>query len=81
MVPGTYPAEARAAEIEGVLQVRVTIGAHGEVLDAVALNTLGSGLDEAAIAAVRSWTFEPAMRCGHAVEASITVRMRFALGE
>jgi TonB family protein len=81
MVPVTYPPEARAAEIEGVVQVRVTIGEHGEIVDAVALNAMGFGLDEAAIEAVRGWTFEPAMQCGHAVQSTLTVRMRFALGD
>ena len=81
MVPVTYPPDARAAEIEGVVQVRVTVGEHGEVIDAVVAHGVGFGLDEAALAAVHQWVFEPAMQCGHAVQSSLLVRMRFALGE
>jgi protein TonB len=82
MVPVTYPEEARAAEIEGTVQVRVRVNERGEIIDVEIVHGLGHGFDEAAIAAVRQWTFEPGQQCGHAAsESSMTIRLRFALGD
>jgi TonB family protein len=41
--------------------------------------SLGHGLDEAAIKAVRSWRFKPAMKDGRPVTVQINIEINFRL--
>lgn len=74
-----YTDDARAAAIEGKVRVQLTVGADGAVTDAVVLEGLGHGLDEAAVASLREGKFSPATRCGVPVAATFVVAVRFAL--
>jgi protein TonB len=72
-----YTLEARQAEIEGVVRVEVQVDENGHVISARVVSGLGYGLDEAALAAARTSTFEPASRCGKAVIGTIVLPFRF----
>lgn len=72
-----YTMEARQAEIEGVVRVEVTVDETGHVLSARVLSGLGYGLDEAALAAAKATTFEPATRCGKPVVGTAILPFRF----
>jgi protein TonB len=74
-----YTEQARAAGIEGKVRVELTVDASGAVRNVRVLESLGYGLDEAAIAAVQAASFEPAQACGKPVEATFVVSIRFAL--
>jgi periplasmic protein TonB len=74
-----YTEEARTAGIEGKVRVELTVAADGSVRSAKVLESLGHGLDEAALNAVRAASFEPAMNCGKPVEATFVVAIRFSL--
>ena len=75
-----YPAAARALGLEGIVVLSVLVRRDGHVDDArVAASSGATMLDEAALAAVRKWRFEPATRGGHAVESVVEVPMKFAL--
>lgn len=73
--PPSYTAAAEAAGIEAELPVEVVIDAGGSVQSARALQHVGYGLDEAALAAIRRYRFRAARRAGNAV----AVRMRWVL--
>ncbi len=75
----SYTEEARAAGIEGKVRVELSIDARGQVTGARVIDGLGTGLDEAAVAALRAATFSPATLCGKAVPATFVVAVRFAL--
>ena len=75
----TYTEDARAAAIEGKVRVQLTVSADGVVTDAVVIEGLGHGLDEAAIAALKEAKFTPASMCGKPVASTFTVSVRFAL--
>ena len=75
-----YNSNARAAGIEGKVRVRLTVDETGKVIDVSVLQGLGYGLDEAALAAAREATFDPATRCGKPVRATFTISMRFTAG-
>jgi protein TonB len=75
-----YNANARAAGIEGKVRVRLTVDETGKVIDVSVIQGLGYGLDEAALAAAREATFEPATQCGKPVRATFTISMRFTAG-
>lgn len=72
-----YTDQARAAGVEGKVRVQLVVDENGAVVEARVLAGLGHGLDEAALAAARSWTFSPAVRCGRPSRATFTVAMRF----
>jgi protein TonB len=76
--PG-YTDDAQAAAIEGKVRVQLTVDETGKVVDVKLIAGLGHGLDEAALAAARRATFEPAMRCGKPTSATFTISMRFKL--
>lgn len=73
--PLVYPARARAAEIEGDVEVEIVVDTRGRVVDARVARPAGYGLDEAALVAVRGYRFSPASRDG----AAVRVRMRWSV--
>lgn len=75
-----YTEAARAAGAEGKVRVQLTVDETGKVVDVRALSTLGYGLDEAAIAAAKAATFEPAVRCGRPDRSTFTISIRFSAG-
>jgi protein TonB len=75
-----YPASARRNGEQGTVLLRVWVGANGATTRAEVARSSGSGaLDDAALAAVKSWRFIPAHRGGNAVEGVVTVPMEFRL--
>ena len=54
-----YADEARLAELEGTVIVSGAIGDGGYVGDLAIVQSLGLGLDQAAVDAVEQWLFEP----------------------
>lgn len=75
-VPPVYPERARSAGIAGVVIVEATIGSTGAVTAARLLRGQPL-LDEAALAAVRQWRYEPALLKGVPVPIVMTVTVAF----
>jgi periplasmic protein TonB len=75
-----YTEQARAAGVSGKVRVEITVNEQGRVVSVRVLQGLGYGLDEAAVAAARSMTFEPAVRCGKAASATFRVGFNFSPG-
>jgi protein TonB len=73
-----YTAEARAAGVSGKVRIEITVDERGRVVAARVLQGLGHGLDEAALAAAREMTFEPATRCGRPSAATFKIGFTFA---
>ena len=60
-----YPADARAAGVQGNVVVRYDVSANGAVRNAQIESAQPPGVfDEAALAAVRSWKYNPQIRDG-----------------
>ena len=77
-----YTQEARANGVEGRLILRITVGADGAVMDVQVQGSVDAALDAAAVAAVKTWTFKPSMRCGKAMAGGVfTLARRFELGD
>lgn len=73
-----YPADARAARVQGVVIVEATIGIDGAVDEARVLRSIPL-LDQAAIDAVKQWRFMPTVLGGQAVPVMMTVTVNFTL--
>lgn len=75
-----YPAAAREQGLEGVVVLAVEVLASGRV-GAVHVSASSGApvLDEAAVEAVRRWTFTPARRGARAVDSIVEVPVQFSL--
>lgn len=79
-VEPAYPELARRAGIEGTVELEVSIDATGRVAEVEVLRGLPMGLSDAAVEAVRKWTWKPAKSPQGPVASRRTVRIRFTLG-
>jgi protein TonB len=77
-----YTQDARANNVEGRLVLKITIGADGAVADVQVEKSVDPSLDAAAVAAVKTWTFKPAIRCGKAMAGGVfRLAKTFELGD
>jgi len=74
-----YSEEARKAKYQGTCVLWLVVGPDGGTRDIRVARTLGLGLDEKAIEAVKTWRFEPAMKDGRPVAVQINVEVTFRL--
>jgi TonB family protein len=74
----SYPPEALNEKVEGTVQLHAILGPYGDVTNVRAVSGGPPALESAAIAAVRTWRYEPTLIDGHpvATEADITVTFR-----
>jgi TonB family protein len=73
-----YPDIARAARVQGVVILEVTIGVDGKVVDVKVLRSIPL-LDAAALDAVKRWEFERTVMNGKPVSVIMTVTVQFTL--
>ena len=74
-----YSEEARKAKYQGVVVLMVTVDPAGRVTNPRVVRSLGLGLDEKAIEAVKKWRFKPGYKDGRPVAVSATVEVSFRL--
>jgi TonB family protein len=74
-----YSEEARKAKYQGDVILWVVIGPDGRVHDVKVARTLGLGLDEKAVEAVKTWRFEPAKKDGVPVAVQLNIDVTFHL--
>ncbi len=74
-----YSEEARKAKYQGTCVLWLVVGADGRPREMKVSRTLGLGLDEKALEAVKQWKFEPAMKDGKPVAVQISVEVTFHL--
>lgn len=73
-----YPLEAAAQGIRGIVILEVLIGEDGKVAASRVTRSI-QGLDEAAIAAVKLWEYEPTKLAGKPVKVLLSQSITFAL--
>jgi TonB family protein len=76
--PG-YSEDARLAQLAGTVVVSLVVGTDGLAHDIQVVRSLGLGLDERAVAAVGTWTFQPATKDGQPVPVAAIVEVNFRL--
>ncbi len=77
-VPPVYPPAAREAGVQGLVVLEATIHPTGEVGNIEVLRSVPE-LEEAAIAAVEQWRYEPTLVDGAPVSVLMTVTINFLL--
>ena len=74
-----YTDQAREARLQGAVRLQAVVRKDGSVDSVQVVQGLGMGLDEAAVAAVKQWRFQPATRNGEPVDLQITLAVTFNL--
>ena len=74
-----YTAQARAAKIQGVVNLSAIIGADGSVKDVSVLRPLDSGLDQNAVDTIKTWKFQPALKASQPVACHVNVEVQFKI--
>jgi periplasmic protein TonB len=74
-----FSEEARKAKFQGLCVLGLVVDASGRPTEIHVVNSLGMGLDEKAIEAVKEWKFEPGLKDGHPVSVAINVEVDFHL--
>jgi len=74
-----YSEEARKAKYQGTVLLYVEVDASGKATNIKVQRSLGLGLDEKAIEAVRQWKFKPGYKDGKPVTVAATIEVNFRL--
>lgn len=74
-----YSEEARKSKFQGTVILWLIVDPDGGPRDIRIVRSVGMGLDEKSIEAVRTWRFEPARKDGKPVSVQITVEVSFRL--
>lgn len=74
-----YSDEASRARFQGTCLLSLIVGPDGLPRDIRVAQSLGMGLDEKAIEAVKQWRFQPALKDGKPVAVAVTIQVEFRL--
>jgi periplasmic protein TonB len=74
-----FSEEARKTKFQGMVVLWVIVGPDGRTHDIRVYRSLGMGLDEKAIEAIRQWIFEPGRKDGIPVAVQVNVEVNFRL--
>lgn len=74
-----YSEEARKVHHQGTVMLALVVDAQGHAHDIRVMRSLGMGLDEKAIEAVRKWRFQPGTKDGQAVAVQVNIEVNFRL--
>jgi periplasmic protein TonB len=74
-----YSEEARKAKYQGTVLLYVEIDTSGHATNIKVQRSLGLGLDEKAIEAVKQWKFKPGYKDGKPVMVAATIEVNFRL--
>lgn len=75
----SYPESMRQAGISGDVGVEFDVDANGSVMNARVVSSSHPDFDEAALAAVRRWKFQPAVKNSRPVNAHLRDTLKFRL--
>jgi len=74
-----YSEEARKAKYQGTVLLYVEVDSSGKATNIKVQRSLGLGLDEKAIEAVKQWKFKPGYKDGKPVTVAATIEVNFRL--
>ena len=74
-----YSEEARKAKYQGVVVLSAIVRKDGSIEILKVVRSLGLGLDENAIRALKGWRFRPGMKGGKPVDVALNIEVNFSL--
>jgi len=80
-VAAEYSAEARVNKLQGSVQLILLVDENGDPQNVTVVRSLGMGLDESAVEAVKHYKFKPAvnLKTGQTVPAQVSINVQFRL--
>jgi TonB family protein len=72
-----YPPDALRDRLEGTVGLEIVVDETGRVVDARVTAPAGHGFDDAALTAIRAFTFEPARKNGAAIRSTVQLAYEF----
>ena len=78
-VQPTYPAAAKAAHLQGTVEMGATISKEGVPVEIRVVSSPGDDLTESALEAVRQWRYRPTLLNGQPVNVQTTVIVNYTL--
>jgi TonB family protein len=77
----SYPRKAERGHMQGLVVIDMIVTEKGDVTDLRVLESAGEVLDQAVLAAVATWRFEPATKHGTKVKVHWQARHRFQIAQ
>jgi TonB family protein len=74
-----YSEQARKSKYQGTVLLSAVVQRDGSIRDIRIVQSLGLGLDEKAMEAVKQWRFRPGMKGGQPVDVSVVFEVNFRL--
>ena len=74
-----YTEDARAAKYQGTVLLQIVVDTDGTATDIRVIHSLGFGLDEKAVEAIKRWKFRPGEMGGVPVPVQAQVEVNFRL--
>jgi TonB family protein len=78
-VEPSYTAEAKEAKIQGTVGLSLVVNSQGRPDDIKVTQSLETGLDLNAVAAVSQWLFKPGTKDGQPVDVAVKIEINFRL--
>ena len=78
-VRAQYPQGSMDSRVQGTVLMKCVVQRDGKPGDITVTKSLEPTLDEAAIAALKQWEFEPGKKDGTAVAVRVSIEMTFTL--
>ena len=75
----SYTPEAKEAKIQGTVTLTLVVSAQGRADDIKVIQSLDTGLDLNAAAAVSQWLFKPGTKDGRPVDVAVTIEINLKL--
>lgn len=76
-VPPDYPNELRRDGVSGIVTVKCTIDAQGNVQDPEVEKSTNGAFDKPALTALKKWKFKPAKQDGSPVSIKVSIPIKF----
>ena len=78
-VDPSYTEEAKEAKIQGTVGLSLVVNSQGRADDVTVTQSLETGLDLNAVAAVSQWLFKPGTKDGQPVDVAVKIEVNFRL--
>lgn len=78
-VRAQYPPGSMDSQVQGTVLMKCVVKRDGKPGDITVTKSLEPTLDEAAVAALKQWEFEPGKKDGAAVAVRVAIEMTFTL--
>ncbi len=76
-----YPRELKAQNVSGLVMVKCTIDAQGNVAETTVVKSSNEQFDRFATDAIKKWKFKPAKQDGAAISVQVTIPVKFVVDE